>query len=83
MVLTGKHNFEDAIYDIEKIKDVPTFGRDIEIGEGSWIASGSIILGGVKIGKNCVVMAGSVVTKNIDDYTIVAGIPAKVVRKLK
>ena len=83
MVLTGKHNFEGAATgDLSKIEEVAESGRDIKIGDATWIASGSILLGGVEIGKHCIVMAGAVVTKNIPDYSVVAGIPGKVVRSL-
>lgn len=57
-------------------KDVIKYGR-IEIGEETFIGARSIIMPGVKIGRNCVVGAGSVVTKDVPDYTVVAGIPAR------
>ncbi|MEW6556602.1 MAG: acyltransferase [Elusimicrobiota bacterium] len=47
------------------------------------IGTGSIILPGVKIGKGSVVGAGSVVTKDVSSYSIVAGVPAKLLRKRK
>lgn len=50
---------------------------DIEIGNDVWIGQNAIILPGVKIGDGAVIGAGSVVTKNVDDYEIVAGNPAK------
>jgi maltose O-acetyltransferase len=40
------------------------------------------ILAGVTIGKGCVVGAGSVVTRNVDDYCVVVGSPAKVIKKV-
>lgn len=46
------------------------------------IGSGAVILGGVTIGEGALVGAGSVVTKNVPPYTIVAGSPARVLRKL-
>lgn len=52
----------------------------IEIGNDSWIGVHSVILGSVKIGKHSVIGANSVVTKNVGDYTVVAGSPAKIVR---
>ena len=82
MLLTGRHNFESLDTDITR-HDVQQHGRDIYIGEGTWLAGGCIILGNVKIGKHCVVMAGAVVTKNVPDYCVVGGIPAKVIRGLK
>ncbi len=45
-----------------------------------WIGAGAIILDGVHIGEGCVVAAGSVVTQNIPPYTIVAGVPARVIK---
>lgn len=51
----------------------------VHIGYYSFIGSGAIILPGTKIGKGCVIGAGSVVKGNIPDYSIVVGNPAKVV----
>ena len=47
-----------------------------------WIGAGSIILNGITIGEGAVVGAGSVVTKDVNPYTIVAGNPAKEIRKI-
>jgi len=79
MVLTGKHNYNLSIEERHKVVNE---SRNIYIGEGSWIASGAIISGNVKIGKYCVVAAGAVVTKDIPDYSLVAGVPAKVIKDL-
>lgn len=51
--------------------------------KGASIGTGSTILGGVEIGENSIVGAGSVVTKSVPDNTIVAGTPAKIMRKIK
>jgi acetyltransferase-like isoleucine patch superfamily enzyme len=51
------------------------------IEDDCWIAANSIILAGVTIGKGSVVAAGSVVTKNIPPYSVVAGIPAEIIKK--
>ena len=51
--------------------------KPIHIKEYAWIGIGATILQGVTIGKGAVVCAGAVVTKDIEDYAIVAGIPAK------
>ena len=53
----------------------------ITVGEGAWIGTRSIILGGVTIGRHAVVAAGSVVTKDVPEGAIVAGIPARVIRR--
>lgn len=64
-------NFED---------DVVSKG-DIIIEEDVWIGSNSCILSGVKLGRGCIVAAGSVVTKDVPAYSIVGGVPAKVIKK--
>ena len=56
-------------------------GKGISIGEGSWIGINSAIIGNVKIGKGCVIGANSVVSKDIPDYCVVAGAPAKIIKK--
>ncbi|TGK97372.1 acyltransferase [Leptospira levettii] len=53
----------------------------IEIGDDCWLGVNSVILPGVKLGKGCVVGANSVVTKNFPDYSIVGGVPAKLLKK--
>ena len=46
-----------------------------------WIGTRAMIMPGVRVGKGAMVMPGAIVTKNIDAYSIVAGIPAKVIGK--
>lgn len=62
------------------IKGHPKTKGDVVIGHDVWVGFGAIILSGVSIGNGAVIGAGSVVTKNIDDYEIVAGNPAKHIR---
>ncbi len=57
-----------------------TIGKPIAIEQGVWIAAGATILGGVTIGENSVVAAGSVVTKDVPPNTLVGGNPARVLR---
>lgn len=52
-------------------------GMDVEIGDDVWIGAGAVILGGVKIHQGAVVAAGAVVTKDVEPYTIVGGVPAR------
>jgi acetyltransferase-like isoleucine patch superfamily enzyme len=51
------------------------------VGEGSWIGFRANILSGVTIGKHCVVAAGAVVTRSVPDYCVVAGCPARIIKK--
>lgn len=60
-----------------KLKTAP-----IEIGENAWIGANATILKGVKIGKNSIVAAGSVVNKSVPDGYIVGGVPAKCIKKI-
>lgn len=53
----------------------------IRIKEGAWIANGARIVGSVTIGKNAVVGANAYVDKNVPDYCIVGGIPAKIIKR--
>jgi len=61
-----------------KLKTAP-----VKIADNVWIGMNAVILKGVTIGENSVVAAGSVVTKNVEANTIVAGNPAVVVKKFK
>ncbi len=53
----------------------------VKIEDDCWIAANSVILSGVTIGHGSVVAAGSVVTKDVPPYSIVAGVPAKIIMK--
>lgn len=53
------------------------YAEDIFISNDVWIGANSVICPGVHIGTGAVVSAGAVVTKNVEDYTIVGGVPAK------
>lgn len=55
---------------------------DTTISEGAWIGANSILLPGVTIGKNSIVGAGSIVTKDVPENTIVAGNPARILKTL-
>lgn len=68
-------DYPDGRYNLE-------YAEPITIQEGCWICSSVTICGGVTIGKNCIVAAGSVVTKDVPENSIVAGVPAKVIRQI-
>lgn len=51
-------------------------------GDGAWIGAGAIVLSGVTIGKYAVIGAGSVVTRDIPDYTVAVGNPCRALRKI-
>ena len=58
------------------------YNRDVYIGENAWICVGVIIVPGVRIGKNTVIGAGSVVTKDIPDNVVAVGNPCRVMREI-
>ncbi len=60
----------------------PTKEDGVVFKKGSYTGTGAIILPGVKVGENAVVGAGAVVTKNVPDKTVVAGVPARTIKKL-
>lgn len=63
-------------------RDVMKAPSEIIVEDDVWIATRSMILKGVTIGKGSTVAAGSVVTKNVPPYTLVGGVPAKIIRHL-
>lgn len=72
----GNYNFSSSFNNrfIEKNKKI-TIGNDV------WIGAGAKIMRGVNIGDGAILGAGAVVTKDVEPYTIVGGVPAKVIRK--
>ena len=71
------HGYEDpdTPIGIQDPQDDP-----VVIGDGSWIGSGAVVLPGARIGKQCVVAANSVVRGTFPSHSVIAGVPAKVVR---
>lgn len=67
-----------------KLKEIfPSDKRGIKIGKDVWIGAGVIILPGVTIGDFAVIASGTVVNKNVDAYTMVAGVPAKKIKDIQ
>ncbi|CAG7632668.1 acyltransferase [Paenibacillus allorhizosphaerae] len=73
MILTAEHEVNSSSF-------AGVLGK-VVIQDYAWIGSRATILPGVTLGKGCVVAAGAVVTKDVPDYTIVGGIPAKTIGK--
>lgn len=58
------------------------YAKSVSIGNDCWIGGDVKIMAGVNIGKGCTIGAGSVVTKDILDFSVAAGCPAKVIKKV-
>ena len=71
------HGISDLLIPIDK---QPSTFQGIIVGNDTWIGAGATILDGVNIGSHCVIGAGAVVTKDIPDYMIVGGNPAKPIK---
>lgn len=74
------HNFDDTTKRIDQ-QGVTT--KAVTINDDVWIGANTVILPGVTIGTHSVVAAGAVVSKDVPPYTIVAGVPAKVIKQLQ
>ena len=68
-------DYPDGNHDLE-------YSAPITINKGCWICSGAIVCGGVTIGENSIVAAGAVVNRDVPPNSIVAGVPAKVIREI-
>lgn len=77
MIITGAHQVGDEYNRCSYLEP-----RGINIGDGVWLGARSIVLPGISIGRGSVVAAGAVVTKDVPANTMVAGVPARVVKKL-
>ena len=81
IIYTSGHNF--ARSDITMIEQGSSEKEPVIIGDDTWIGRRVMIMPGVTIGKGCVIGAGAVVTKDIPDYTVAGGVPAKVLKARK
>ncbi len=72
------HGYEDpdAVVHVQWPTDVP-----VHIGSGSWLGTGAVILPGTRLGRNVVVGAGAVVRGSFPDHCVLAGVPARIVRR--
>ncbi|WP_110791762.1 acyltransferase [Cronobacter sakazakii] len=88
VTITGNCSIVDVVHPYEDISNPIKIGQRIStesypvtIGKGSFIGFGAHIGPGVKIGNYCVIGAGAVVVEDLPDYTVAAGVPAKIIKK--
>lgn len=72
-LITGSHDIDDPDYTADF--------KPIHVGHHCWIGTGAIILQGVTIGDGAIVAAGAVVTRDVEEYTVVGGVPAREIKK--
>lgn len=78
VVLSGlNHSYEDIQ---RPIRDQPVTTRPIVIGDGCWIGANVTVTAGVTVGRHSVLAGGSVVTRDVEPYTVVGGNPARVLK---
>lgn len=80
--IAPKVNLTTLNHDLKPENRNATQAKPIVIKKNAWIGIGATILPGVTIGENSVIGAGSVVTKDVDDNTVVAGNPARIIKKI-
>jgi maltose O-acetyltransferase len=71
-VTDANHQFRSGL----RLSEAPMEADPVQIGNDCWIGARAIILAGVQVGDRAVVGAGSVVTRNVEASTVVAGVPA-------
>lgn len=79
VIMATGHNFSDLNIPINK--QGATQEEKVVIGNNVWIGTRAIIMPGVKVGDNSIIGAGAVVTKDIEDNCVVAGVPAKLIKR--
>jgi acetyltransferase-like isoleucine patch superfamily enzyme len=79
-VYSVTHTFTDIS---RPVKDQPVKVAETRLKKGCWIGINCVILPGITIGENSVVAANSVVTKDVPDFTLVGGTPARIIKNLK
>lgn len=81
VVVSGlNHNYKDKTHNINQ-QGVNT--SLITIGDDVWIGANVVITAGTTIGKHCVIGAGSIVTKDVPDYSVAIGNPARIVKTIQ
>ena len=73
------HNFENQQ---QRIDEQGISTKPVVIGDDVWIGANAVILPGVTVGSHSVIAAGAVVTKDVPAHTLVAGVPAKIIKEI-
>lgn len=79
VIYTSGHNFDRT--DTPMRLQGSTDYHPVTIGDDVWIGRRTMIMPGVTIGNGCIIGAGAVVTKDVPEYSVVGGVPAKVIKR--
>lgn len=80
MIIGGNHNTSavgEFMYDVHNKR--PYDDQDIVFEDDIWVGAGAIILKGVHVGRGAIIAAGAIVNRDIPPYTVVGGVPAKII----
>ena len=80
IAVSGPNN--SRLAELEYVRERLTVSAPVRIGDDAWIGANAVILPGVTVGNGAVIGAGAVVAWDVEPYTVVAGIPARVTRRL-
>lgn len=78
-IADSKHGYDEPFKGVAR---QPLVVGKVEIGRGTWIGYGAVIAGEITIGEYSIVAANSVVTKSVEPYTMVGGVPAKMLKRI-
>ena len=74
-------DFDHGVVEVERpVREQGIYKRDVRVGHNVWMGYGACVLRGVTIGDNAIVGTSAVVTKDVPDNAVVAGVPAQVIR---
>lgn len=83
VLIAPKVNLVTINHPISPAQRRSTVSKPIVIKKGAWIGVAATILPGVTVGENSIVSAGAVVTKDVPDHSIVAGVPAQIIKTIE
>jgi acetyltransferase-like isoleucine patch superfamily enzyme len=79
LITDSTHSYEDVTKPI--IYQRLTSAGELSIGEGTWVGDGARIVGPIRVGRNCVIATNAFVNRDVPDFCVVAGSPARVVKR--